>query len=54
MKNIKVLDEHDIIAVVCKHFDVAPSKVELSVTKIGEDVSVEVSVEVDSGLQVSM
>ena len=53
MKIVKVLDENDIQMVVCKHFDVAPSKVNIVYNVYDEDhVSVEVRVETDSDIKV--
>ena len=51
MKNLKVLDRNDIVMLVCKHFNVAPSKVTLHVflTKEKDVDKVEISVETGEG-----
>ena len=55
MKIIKVLDENDLSMIVCKHFDVAPSKVKTVYNVYDtEHVSVEVHVETDSDIQISL
>lgn len=55
MKIIKVLNEDDLSRIVCKHFDVAPSKVKTVYNVYDtEHVSVEVHVETDSDLQISL
>lgn len=54
MKIIKVLNEDDLSRIVCKHFDVAPSKVKTVYNVYDtEHVSVEIQVETDSDLQIS-
>ena len=46
MKIVKVLNEEDLSMIVCKHFDVAPSKVKVVYNVYdSEHVSVEVNVE---------
>lgn len=55
MKIVKVLDEKDIALIICKHFDVAPSKVNTVYNVYDtEHVSVEIRVETDSDIQISL
>lgn len=55
MKIIKVLNEDDLSMIVCKYFGVAPSKVKTVYNVYDtEHVSVEVHVETDSGIPVSL
>ena len=52
MKIMKILEEKDITMIICKHFDVAPSKVNWTITKVGDDTAVEISVETDKDIPV--
>ena len=55
MKIVKVLNEKDIAMIICKHFDVAPSKVSTVYNVYDtEHVEVEVRVETDSDIQISL
>ena len=55
MKIMKILDEKDITMIVCKHFDVAPSKVKVVYNVYdSEHVSVEVNVETDSDIKICL